>query len=62
VPTLVVHGGQDTLIAPSGGERTAELIPGAHLLMIDEMGHDLLDAFWSPIIEAILQLIVGSRV
>ncbi len=62
VATLVVHGGQDTLIAPSGGERTAELIPGASLLMIDEMGHDLLDAFWPPIVEAILQLIVGSRV
>ena len=61
VATLVVHGGQDTLIAPSGGERTAELIPNARLLMIDEMGHDLVDAFWAPIVEAILQLIVDRR-
>lgn len=41
VPSLVIHGRDDTLIAPSGGERTAELIPGAHLLMMSDMGHDL---------------------
>ena len=27
VPTLVMHGDRDTLIHPSGGRRTAELIP-----------------------------------
>ncbi|MGH2927709.1 MAG: alpha/beta fold hydrolase, partial [Solirubrobacteraceae bacterium] len=27
VPTLVIHGSDDTLIAPSGGQRTAELVP-----------------------------------
>lgn len=41
VPTLVIHGRDDTLIAPSGGDRTAELIPGAHLLMLSDMGHDM---------------------
>lgn len=41
VPTLVIHGRDDTLIAPSGGERTAELIPGSHLLLLADMGHDL---------------------
>ena len=41
VPTLVIHGRDDTLITPSGGERTAELIDGAHLLMLADMGHDL---------------------
>ncbi len=29
VPALVIHGLDDTLIAPSGGERTASLIPDA---------------------------------
>ena len=29
VPTLVIHGRDDTLISPTGGVRTAELIPTA---------------------------------
>lgn len=41
VPTLVIHGRDDTLITPSGGTRTAELIDGAHLVMLADMGHDL---------------------
>jgi pimeloyl-ACP methyl ester carboxylesterase len=41
VPTLVIHGRDDTLINPSGGARTAELIPGAHYLLVADMGHDL---------------------
>lgn len=62
VPTLVVHGDRDTLIAPSGGERTAELIPGARLLMLEGMGHDLPSSYWAPVIEAILQHVVGVPV
>ena len=41
VDTLVIHGREDTLIDPSGGERTAQLIPGARLMMVDDMGHDM---------------------
>jgi hypothetical protein len=41
VPTLVIHGRDDTLIGPSGGVRTAEVIDGAHLLLMADMGHDL---------------------
>ena len=41
VPTLVIHGRDDTLISPSGGERTAELIDGARFLLVSDMGHDL---------------------
>ena len=40
VPTLVIHGLDDTLIAPSGGERTAELVPDARLMLVTDMGHD----------------------
>jgi pimeloyl-ACP methyl ester carboxylesterase len=53
VPTLVIHGLDDTLIAPSGGERTAALVPGARLVLIEDMGHDrprpLWDAICAPI-------------
>ena len=54
VPTLVIHGRDDTLILPSGGERTAELIPGAHLLLLGDMGHDLPEPLWPVFIDAII--------
>jgi pimeloyl-ACP methyl ester carboxylesterase len=41
VPALVIHGRDDTLIPPAGGQRTAELIPSASLLLLADMGHDL---------------------
>ena len=41
VPTLVIHGRDDELISPSGGERTAELIDGSRYLLVSDMGHDL---------------------
>ena len=53
VPTLVIHGTADTLVKPSGGERTAEVIPDAKLLVIDGMGHDLAPPLWPQIIGAL---------
>jgi pimeloyl-ACP methyl ester carboxylesterase len=46
VPTLVLHGSRDTLIDPSGGRQTAEVIPGARYVEIDGMGHDYPVAVW----------------
>ena len=56
VPTLVIHGRDDTLITPSGGLRTAELIPGAHLLFLSDMGHDLPEPLWPQVIAAVTTL------
>jgi pimeloyl-ACP methyl ester carboxylesterase len=53
-PTLVIHGLDDTLITPSGGERTAELIPGASLLLVADMGHDMPVPLWPLLTGAIL--------
>ncbi|WP_255949338.1 alpha/beta fold hydrolase [Streptomyces odontomachi] len=53
VPTLVMHGLDDTLIDPSGGRRTAELVPGATLLLIPDMGHDRPRELWPEIIDAV---------
>ncbi|MFJ9615106.1 alpha/beta fold hydrolase [Streptomyces noursei] len=53
VPTLVVHGLDDTLIDPSGGRRTADLVPGAKLLLIPDMGHDRPRELWPEIIDAL---------
>jgi pimeloyl-ACP methyl ester carboxylesterase len=54
VPTLVIHGRDDTLIAPNGGERTAALIPNARLLLVDDMGHDRPQPLWPLLCQAIL--------
>ena len=40
-PTLVLHGRADPLVPFSHGEDTARRIPGARLVAIDGMGHDL---------------------
>jgi len=53
VPTLVIHGLDDTLVDPSGGRRTAELIPGASLLLIADMGHDRPRELWDDLCDAI---------
>ena len=54
VPMLVIHGLDDTLITPSGGRRTAELVPGAHLLELADMGHDLPSQQWPLVVAAII--------
>jgi pimeloyl-ACP methyl ester carboxylesterase len=53
VPTVVIHGTADPLITPSGGRATAAAVPGAHLLEIPGMGHDLPVEVWPDIIDAI---------
>lgn len=40
-PTLVIHGADDPLITPSGGEATVAAVPGATLKVIPGMGHNL---------------------
>ena len=52
VPTLVIHGSRDALIDPSGGRRTAEVIPGARYVEIEGMGHDYPPAVWAQWVAA----------
>jgi pimeloyl-ACP methyl ester carboxylesterase len=54
VPTLVIHGGADPLVRPSWGRATAEAIPGAELLIVDGMGHDLPREASDTLVEAIV--------
>jgi pimeloyl-ACP methyl ester carboxylesterase len=53
VPTTVIHGTDDPLVSASGGEATAKAIPGAELLMIEGMGHDLPEALWPTVLDAV---------
>jgi len=41
VPTLIVHGKSDPLVNFAHGQKTAELIPNAETLFIDDLGHDI---------------------
>ena len=53
-PTLVIHGTADPLVSVEGGKDTANAIPGAELMLIEGMGHDLPhDGAWPRIVEAI---------
>jgi pimeloyl-ACP methyl ester carboxylesterase len=38
-PTLIIWGSRDRWILPANGERLAHDIPGAHLIMLDGLGH-----------------------
>ncbi|HUA70774.1 MAG TPA: alpha/beta hydrolase [Solirubrobacteraceae bacterium] len=51
--TLVIHGSNDPMVSPSGGKATAKAIPGARLMTVEGMGHDLPEAAWPQIIPAI---------
>jgi pimeloyl-ACP methyl ester carboxylesterase len=53
VPTLVIHGADDPLILVEGGKDTARVIPGASLLIINGMGHDMPKGGWAQIVDAI---------
>jgi pimeloyl-ACP methyl ester carboxylesterase len=55
VPTLVIHGDSDTLVDVSGGEATARAIPGARLLILEGMGHDLPPELADRLLTAILE-------
>ena len=52
-PTVVIHGTADKLVRPSGGRTTAKLIPGARLIKVPGMGHDLPRSRWPLLIDAI---------
>jgi len=52
-PTLVIHGSNDRMVARSGGIATAKAIPGARMMTVEGMGHDLPEAAWPQLIEAI---------
>ena len=53
VPTLVVHGLADRMVHVSGGRATAAAVPGAELLLVRGMGHDLPAPLHATITEAI---------
>jgi pimeloyl-ACP methyl ester carboxylesterase len=61
-PTLVIHGARDKLVPPSGGRATARAIPGARLLLIGGMGHDIPRGAWPQMLDGIEQNAARSPV
>lgn len=55
-PTLVIHGADDPLIPLEAGREAAQVIPGARLLVIDGMGHDMPTGVWPEILAAVSEL------
>jgi pimeloyl-ACP methyl ester carboxylesterase len=55
VPTLVVHGTEDQVIGVTGGEATAAAIPGARLLRVHGLGHELPPGFWPTLADALVE-------
>jgi pimeloyl-ACP methyl ester carboxylesterase len=55
VPAMVIHGEVDQLVNPSGGRATAAAVPGAELLMVPGMGHDLPTGAWPQIVDGIVR-------
>lgn len=54
MPFLVIHGEADPLVTPSGGDATAAAVPGAKLITIPGMGHDLPEALWGQVVDAVV--------
>lgn len=53
-PTLVIHGKQDPLVPIACGRDTASKIPGARLVEIDGMGHDLPPGVCQLLVDALV--------
>jgi pimeloyl-ACP methyl ester carboxylesterase len=53
-PTLVIHGTDDPLFPPAHGEALAREIPGARLLLVDGLGHELPPWAWDEVLPALI--------
>ncbi len=55
VPTLVIHGKDDILVPIENGRMVAAAVPGARMLELDGMGHDIPKRVWPQVIDAIVE-------
>jgi pimeloyl-ACP methyl ester carboxylesterase len=53
VPTVVIHGRDDPLVPFRAGQATARAIPGAELVGVPGMGHDLPRELWPRFTDAL---------
>jgi len=60
VPTLVIHGAEDPLVPVDAGRDVAANIPGAELLIVPGMGHDIPAAAARTIADAIIAVVAKA--
>lgn len=60
-PTVVIHGRADKLMRPAGGRAVARAIPGARLVLVDGMGHDLPAQLWNRVISELTSNFAAAR-
>lgn len=53
VPTGVIHGLADRMVHVSGGRATARAVPGAELMLVEGMGHDLPADLFGRIVDTV---------
>ena len=59
VPTLIIHGTEDAAFPPAHAVALADEIPGAQLVMIDQMGHVNALASFPTMLPAVLSHITA---
>ncbi|HEV2874763.1 MAG TPA: alpha/beta fold hydrolase, partial [Thermoleophilaceae bacterium] len=55
LPATAFHGRSDPLVPFRGGRATADAIPGARLVAIPGMGHDLPREVWPQLVDAVAE-------
>ena len=61
-PTVVIHGDADPLVPLAGGVDTAENIPGAELIVVPGVGHEMPPAVLDVFVGGILSAVARSKV
>jgi pimeloyl-ACP methyl ester carboxylesterase len=54
-PTLVVHGDEDPVFPLAHGQALAEEIPGAQLMVIGRLGHEVPPRIWDELVAAVVR-------
>nr|WP_281171906.1 alpha/beta hydrolase [Algoriphagus terrigena] len=57
IPVVVIHGEKDPVVNVAAGVEVASVIPGADLVLIPGMGHDLPDQLISEVYRGILRAV-----
>jgi pimeloyl-ACP methyl ester carboxylesterase len=61
MPVAVIHGSADKMVHVSGGRATAAAVPGAELVLIDGMGHDLPPALYPTYLDVIRRTVDRAK-
>jgi len=59
---VVIHGDADPLVPLAGGRDTAENIPGAELIVVPGVGHEMPLATLDVFVEGILSAVSRAKV